>query len=111
MAQHEELDLQTHAPVLPSQGLLQEEPAQAGRREGASPYMTTHGLFLFQHHLTLVSTASHLLFLLLQLLPLQLELYQRVFEKPADRHSDFSRLARVLTGNAIGLILGGGGAR
>lgn len=41
----------------------------------------------------------------------QLELYQRVFEKPADRHSDFSRLARVLTGNAIALILGGGGAR
>lgn len=41
----------------------------------------------------------------------QLELYQRVFEKPADRHSDFSRLARVLTGNAIGIILGGGGAR
>ncbi|XP_075885209.1 patatin-like phospholipase domain-containing protein 7 [Nelusetta ayraudi] len=44
-------------------------------------------------------------------LPKLLELYQRVFEKPADRHSDFSRLARVLTGNAIGLILGGGGAR
>ncbi|KAG7264399.1 hypothetical protein CRUP_025004 [Coryphaenoides rupestris] len=30
--------------------------------------------------------------------------------KPADRHSDFSRLARVLTGNAIAIILGGGGA-
>lgn len=43
--------------------------------------------------------------------PKLLELYQRVFEKPADRHSDFSRLARVLTGNAIALILGGGGAR
>lgn len=42
---------------------------------------------------------------------LQLELYKRVFEKPADRHSDFSRLARVLTGNAIAIILGGGGAR
>uniref|UniRef100_A0A3Q3EF39 lysophospholipase n=1 Tax=Labrus bergylta TaxID=56723 RepID=A0A3Q3EF39_9LABR len=44
-------------------------------------------------------------------LPKLLELYQRVFEKPADRHSDFSRLARVLTGNVIALILGGGGAR
>ncbi|CAN9504974.1 unnamed protein product [Ophioblennius macclurei] len=44
-------------------------------------------------------------------LPKLRELYQRVFEKPADRHSDFSRLARVLTGNAIALILGGGGAR
>ncbi|XP_037548083.1 patatin-like phospholipase domain-containing protein 7a [Nematolebias whitei] len=44
-------------------------------------------------------------------LPKLLELYQRVFEKPADRHSDFSRLARILTGNAIALVLGGGGAR
>ncbi|XP_047425884.1 patatin-like phospholipase domain-containing protein 7a [Mugil cephalus] len=44
-------------------------------------------------------------------LPKLLELYERVFEKPADRHSDFSRLARVLTGNAIALVLGGGGAR
>ncbi|XP_029300290.1 LOW QUALITY PROTEIN: patatin-like phospholipase domain-containing protein 7a [Cottoperca gobio] len=44
-------------------------------------------------------------------LPKLLELYQRVLLKPADRHSDFSRLARVLTGNAIALILGGGGAR
>lgn len=26
-------------------------------------------------------------------------------------HSDFSRLARWLTGNSIGLVLGGGGAR
>uniref|UniRef100_A0A3B4FSV7 Patatin-like phospholipase domain-containing protein 7 n=1 Tax=Pundamilia nyererei TaxID=303518 RepID=A0A3B4FSV7_9CICH len=43
--------------------------------------------------------------------PKLLELYQRVFEKPADRHSDFSRLARILTGNAIALVLGGGGAR
>ncbi|KAG5854097.1 hypothetical protein ANANG_G00033910 [Anguilla anguilla] len=31
--------------------------------------------------------------------------------KTADRHSDFSRLARVLTGNSIALVLGGGGAR
>ncbi|XP_057674856.1 patatin-like phospholipase domain-containing protein 7a isoform X3 [Corythoichthys intestinalis] len=44
-------------------------------------------------------------------LPKLLELYQRVFEKPPDRHADFSRLARVLTGNAIALVLGGGGAR
>ncbi|MEQ2198198.1 hypothetical protein XENOCAPTIV_009273, partial [Xenoophorus captivus] len=39
------------------------------------------------------------------------ELYQRVFEKCPDRHSDFSRLARILTGNSIALVLGGGGAR
>ncbi|XP_077479438.1 patatin-like phospholipase domain-containing protein 7a isoform X3 [Stigmatopora argus] len=44
-------------------------------------------------------------------LPKLLELYERVFEKPPDRHGDFSRLARVLTGNAIALVLGGGGAR
>ncbi|XP_029915236.1 patatin-like phospholipase domain-containing protein 7 isoform X2 [Myripristis murdjan] len=44
-------------------------------------------------------------------LPKLREMYQRVFEKPADRHSDFSRLARVLTGNSIALVLGGGGAR
>uniref|UniRef100_A0A3Q3E7A0 lysophospholipase n=1 Tax=Labrus bergylta TaxID=56723 RepID=A0A3Q3E7A0_9LABR len=44
-------------------------------------------------------------------LPKLRELYQRVFEKGPDRHSDFSRLARILTGNSIALVLGGGGAR
>ncbi|XP_017690759.1 PREDICTED: patatin-like phospholipase domain-containing protein 7 [Lepidothrix coronata] len=44
-------------------------------------------------------------------LPKLIEMYERVFQKPPDRHSDFSRLARVLTGNAIALVLGGGGAR
>ncbi|XP_032906655.1 neuropathy target esterase-like isoform X3 [Amblyraja radiata] len=39
------------------------------------------------------------------------ELYENVVQKPADRHSDFSRLARILTGNTIALVLGGGGAR
>ncbi|XP_006877551.1 PREDICTED: neuropathy target esterase [Chrysochloris asiatica] len=39
------------------------------------------------------------------------ELYEKVFSRRADRHSDFSRLARVLTGNTIALVLGGGGAR
>ncbi|XP_029814285.1 neuropathy target esterase-like [Manacus vitellinus] len=39
------------------------------------------------------------------------EMYEKVFEKEPDRHSDFSRLARVLTGNTIALVLGGGGAR
>eukprot|EP00111_Clytia_hemisphaerica_P021605 TCONS_00063532-protein len=32
------------------------------------------------------------------------------YEGP-DRMSDFARLARVLTGTAVGLVLGGGGAR
>ncbi|XP_035021110.1 patatin-like phospholipase domain-containing protein 7 isoform X2 [Hippoglossus stenolepis] len=44
-------------------------------------------------------------------LPQLRELYQRVFEKCPDRHSDFSRLARILTGNSIALVFGGGGAR
>ncbi|XP_061585665.1 patatin-like phospholipase domain-containing protein 7 isoform X2 [Cololabis saira] len=44
-------------------------------------------------------------------LPKLRELYLRVFEKCPDRHSDFSRLARILTGNSIALVLGGGGAR
>ncbi|XP_042200554.1 patatin-like phospholipase domain-containing protein 6 [Callorhinchus milii] len=39
------------------------------------------------------------------------EMYEKVFQKTVDRHSDFSRLARVLTGNTIALVLGGGGAR
>ncbi|XP_069798885.1 patatin-like phospholipase domain-containing protein 7 isoform X3 [Dendropsophus ebraccatus] len=44
-------------------------------------------------------------------LPKLLEMYERVSQKPPDRHCDFSRLARVLTGNTIALVLGGGGAR
>uniref|UniRef100_A0A914WFW7 lysophospholipase n=1 Tax=Plectus sambesii TaxID=2011161 RepID=A0A914WFW7_9BILA len=36
---------------------------------------------------------------------------QFVFPKKVDFYSDFSRLARILTGNAVGLVLGGGGAR
>ncbi|KAM8972450.1 patatin-like phospholipase domain-containing protein 6 [Pelodytes ibericus] len=39
------------------------------------------------------------------------ELYTRVLHQPANRHCDFSRLARALTGNTIALVLGGGGAR
>ncbi|KAM4675841.1 patatin-like phospholipase domain-containing protein 6 [Discoglossus pictus] len=39
------------------------------------------------------------------------ELYTRVLQKKVDHHSDFSRLARALTGNTIALVLGGGGAR
>jgi lysophospholipid hydrolase len=36
---------------------------------------------------------------------------QQVFPRKVDFYSDFSRLARILTGNAVGLVLGGGGAR
>lgn len=42
---------------------------------------------------------------------LQNDLYSRVLMSEPNMHSDFSRLARWLTGNSIGLVLGGGGAR
>jgi len=41
----------------------------------------------------------------------QNDLYSRVLLSEPNMHSDFSRLARWLTGNSIGLVLGGGGAR
>ncbi|ELU16432.1 hypothetical protein CAPTEDRAFT_138805 [Capitella teleta] len=41
-----------------------------------------------------------------------MELYRKIFEEnKQDRLSDFSRLARFLTGTSVGLVLGGGGAR
>ncbi|XP_042227103.1 patatin-like phospholipase domain-containing protein 6 isoform X2 [Homarus americanus] len=36
---------------------------------------------------------------------------EKVFTVQPNVHSDFSRLARVLTGTTVGLVLGGGGAR
>ena len=40
------------------------------------------------------------------------DIYRRLLSAgQPDRMSDFSRLARVLTGSAVGLVLGGGGAR
>ena len=41
----------------------------------------------------------------------QVESYERVYQTKPDRLSDFSRLARFLTGTSVGLVLGGGGAR
>ncbi len=37
--------------------------------------------------------------------------YLRQLPSPPDVHSDFSRLARWVTGTSVGLVLGGGGAR
>ena len=34
-----------------------------------------------------------------------------MFPSKPNVHSDFCRLARILTGTSIGLVLGGGGAR
>ncbi|XP_018493909.1 patatin-like phospholipase domain-containing protein 7 [Galendromus occidentalis] len=39
------------------------------------------------------------------------EIYRKLESTPCNIHSDFSRLARFLTGTSIGLVLGGGGAR
>ncbi|KAK9498344.1 hypothetical protein O3M35_002998 [Rhynocoris fuscipes] len=39
------------------------------------------------------------------------ELYTKVLMSEANVHSDFSRLARWLTGTSVGLVLGGGGAK
>lgn len=41
----------------------------------------------------------------------QNELYSKVCQSEPNVHSDFSRLARWLTGKSVGLVLGGGGAR
>ncbi|XP_071442905.1 neuropathy target esterase sws isoform X1 [Hetaerina americana] len=39
------------------------------------------------------------------------EMYAKVLSSEPNVHSDFSRLARWLTGTSVGLVLGGGGAR
>ena len=39
------------------------------------------------------------------------QMYARILSHPPDIHSDFSRLARMVTGTSVGLVLGGGGAR
>nr|CAB3264982.1 patatin-like phospholipase domain-containing protein 7 [Phallusia mammillata] len=39
------------------------------------------------------------------------EYWEKLIEKSVDRFSDFSRLARFLTGTSVALVLGGGGAR
>ena len=38
-------------------------------------------------------------------------LFDELNKEKADKKSDFSRLARFLTGTSVGLVLGGGGAR
>ncbi|VVC39827.1 Hypothetical protein CINCED_3A007107 [Cinara cedri] len=39
------------------------------------------------------------------------EQYEKILQTEVNIHSDFSRLARWLTGTSVGLVLGGGGAR
>ena len=40
-----------------------------------------------------------------------ISLYQKLVTSPPDPNSNMSRLARFLTGTAVGLVLGGGGAK
>lgn len=40
-----------------------------------------------------------------------INLYQKLVTSRPDPNSDMSRLARFLTGTAVGLVLGGGGAK
>jgi len=40
-----------------------------------------------------------------------MNMYEKIISSTPDHNSDMSRLARFLTGTAIGLVLGGGGAR
>lgn len=91
--------LPTH-PGGPSGGVLLGEPGHRGLAAWVCP---GQGSVRSQTHVNSVQPSP-------SLAP-QAEMYERVFQRPPDRHSDFSRLARVLTGNAIALVLGGGGAR
>lgn len=51
------------------------------------------------------------LFILISRFHSQNELYSKVLMSEPNVHSDFSRLARWLTGTSVGLVLGGGGAK
>ena len=42
---------------------------------------------------------------------LQAQFWEKIKTSPVDKFSDFSRLARFLTGTTVALVLGGGGAR
>lgn len=94
MAEHAQLVLGAPPPQMPPPGLFQAQPHQAGRKRAAAEPPPR-----LRPPRTRVCVSA------------QRDLYEKVFEKTPDRHSDFSRLARVLTGNSIALVLGGGGAR
>lgn len=61
--------------------------------------------------LSCVQLCVHLVVLNEHLFLSQNDLYSKVLMSEPNMHSDFSRLARWFTGNSIGLVLGGGGAR
>uniref|UniRef100_A0A6A7FP55 Neuropathy target esterase sws n=2 Tax=Hirondellea gigas TaxID=1518452 RepID=A0A6A7FP55_9CRUS len=83
------------------------------RQDGPPPKGTVHWLnarsyCTAHHHIR----APHRMFHARNSHSKILEYYKtKVLMAPANVHSDFSRLARALTGTSVGLVLGGGGAR
>ncbi|XP_013167053.1 PREDICTED: neuropathy target esterase sws isoform X2 [Papilio xuthus] len=89
----------------------QKELVLLHREGGAPPAGTVHWLnmrsWVSQHHHV---RCPHRMFTRKSQYRVS-ELYSKVLMSEANVHSDFSRLARWLTGTAVGLVLGGGGAR
>ncbi|XP_026728766.1 neuropathy target esterase sws isoform X1 [Trichoplusia ni] len=89
----------------------QKELVLLHREGGANPSGTVHWLnmrsWVSQHHHV---RCPHRMFTRKSQYRIS-ELYSKVLMSEASVHSDFSRLARWLTGTAVGLVLGGGGAR
>ncbi|XP_068628580.1 neuropathy target esterase sws isoform X1 [Battus philenor] len=89
----------------------QKELVLLHREGGAAPSGTVHWLnmrsWVSQHHHV---RCPHRMFTRRSQYRVS-ELYSKVLMSEANVHSDFSRLARWLTGTAVGLVLGGGGAR
>ncbi|XP_059060311.1 neuropathy target esterase sws [Achroia grisella] len=89
----------------------QKELVLLHREGGANPAGTVHWLnmrsWVSQHHHV---RCPHRMFTRKSQYRIS-ELYTKVLMSEANVHSDFSRLARWLTGTSVGLVLGGGGAR
>ncbi|KAI8429479.1 hypothetical protein MSG28_000115 [Choristoneura fumiferana] len=89
----------------------QKELVLLHREGGANPCGTVHWLnmrtWVSQHHHV---RCPHRMFTRKSQYRVS-ELYSKVLMSEASVHSDFSRLARWLTGTSVGLVLGGGGAR
>ncbi|XP_075989007.1 patatin like phospholipase domain containing sws isoform X8 [Anticarsia gemmatalis] len=89
----------------------QKELVLLHREGGANPAGTVHWLnmrsWVSQHHHV---RCPHRMFTRKSQYRIS-ELYSKVLMSEASVHSDFSRLARWLTGTSVGLVLGGGGAR
>ncbi|XP_052757795.1 neuropathy target esterase sws isoform X1 [Galleria mellonella] len=89
----------------------QKELVLLHREGGANPEGTVHWLnmrtWVSQHHHV---RCPHRMFTRKSQYRIS-ELYTKVLMSEANVHSDFSRLARWLTGTSVGLVLGGGGAR